>query len=95
MLNRVKLALRVSGADFDQEINDLISAAYQDLTIAGITVDTKDPLIIRAVITYCKANFGDNDSYDRLKASYDEQKSTLMMTTGYGFGAQTELESEG
>ena len=41
-------------------------------------------MIIRAVITYCKANFGEADEYDRLKASYDEQKAQLITCTGYG-----------
>lgn len=53
--------------------------------LAGVQADLKrdDPLVERAVITYCKANFGEADQYDRLKASYDEQKSQLMSATGY------------
>ena len=52
--------------------------------IAGITNDsTGDPLVLRAVITYCKLNFGQPDDYDRLKKSYDEQKAQLSMATGY------------
>ena len=86
LLNKVKLALRRTGTDFDMEILDLIKAALADLGIAGITNnDTTDPLIITAVSTYCKVHFGslDPDEYDRLKASYDEQKSHLSMATGY------------
>lgn len=84
MLEKVRLALRITTAAFDSEIEDLISAALADLGIAGVEdADETDPLIIRAVITYCKANFGEPDEYDRLKSAYDEQKAQLQMATGY------------
>ena len=84
MLEKVKLALRIKTDAFDSEIGDLIDAALADLGIAGVTnKDTEDPLVIRAVITYCRANFGQPDDYDRMKASYDEQKAQLQMATGY------------
>ena len=84
MLEKVKLALRITTTAFDGEIEDLISAALADLGIAGvITEEQDDPLITRAVITFCKANFGESDEYDRLKAAYDEQKAQLQMATGY------------
>lgn len=84
MIERVKLALRITTYAFDQEIADLIDAALRDLGVAGVTNDDiTDPLIIRAVITYCKCNFGQPDDYDRLKASYDEQKAQMSMATGY------------
>lgn len=86
-LKKVRQALRISTTDFDGEINDLIQSAMKDLGIAGIIFeDTTDSLILRAVITYCKIHFGDLDQigdYDRLKASYDEQKAQMQMATGY------------
>ena len=95
ILAKVKLALRIVADDFNQEITDLINAALLDLGIAGIDVNTLitvttggntyNDLLLRAVITYCKANFGDasDGEYDRLKASYDEQKAQMQMATGY------------
>jgi hypothetical protein len=84
MLEKVKLALRITTNAFDSELTDLINAAYLDLGIAGvINTENETPLIIRAVITYCRCNFGQPDEYDRLKASYDEQKAQLSMATGY------------
>lgn len=79
-----KLALRISTDAFDAEIEDLINAALLDLGLAGVTNDsTDDPLVRRAVITYCKMNFGEPNEYDRLKASYDEQKAQMGMATNY------------
>ena len=84
MLEKVKLALRISTDAFDSELNDLIDAAELDLGIAGVEIPAQmDALVSRAIVTYCKVNFGEPDEYDRLKASYDEQKAQLSMATGY------------
>lgn len=84
MLEKVKLALRIVGTEFDSELTDLIAAAEADLAVAGVTnVVETDPLIRTAVITYVKARFGEPDEYDRLKASYDEQKAQLSTNTGH------------
>lgn len=86
MLEKVKLALRVTTNEFDTELSDLINAAVADLGIVGVTAvsTTTDALLIRAITTYCKVHFGEPDEYDRLKASYDEQKAQLISCTGYG-----------
>ena len=86
MLEDAKLALRITTDAFDSEISDLLAAAAADLGIAGVSnLDTGDPLVKRAAVTYCKAFFGEPgaEAYDRLKASYDEQKAQLGMATGY------------
>jgi len=87
MIEKVKLALRIMTDAFDYEIETLIAAAKADLGIAGVEVpEVIDPICERAIITYCKLNFGEPDRvemYDRLKASYDEQKAQLSMATGY------------
>ena len=83
-LAAVKMALRVTTTAFDNEISGLIDAALLDMGLAGVTNgDDTDALILRAVVTYCRLNFGQPDDYDRLKASYDEQKAQLGMATGY------------
>ena len=84
MLEKVKLALRIVTDAFDDELTDLIVAAQLDLGIAGVTLPAQiDAVVSRAIITYCKMHFGEPDEYDRLKASYDEQKAQLSMATGY------------
>ena len=86
MLDKVKLALRITTDAFDSEITELIAAACADLGVVGVDVETTtaDPLLVRAIITYCRVNFGSPDDYDRLKASYDQQKAQLITCTGYG-----------
>lgn len=87
ILEKVRKALRITTQEFDSEILDIINACIDDLGIAGIIEqDTTNPLIIRAIITYSKIHFGDLNQlgdYDRLKASYDEQKAQMQMATGY------------
>ena len=84
ILEAVKLALRVSTDVFDNEINDLIEAAKSDLGIVGVENAESDPLVKRAVITYCRMYFGQPDDFDRMKAAYDEQKAQMITATGYG-----------
>lgn len=84
MLNKVKMALRIVTNSYDSELTDLIEAAKQDLGIAGVIVPAElDAIVTRAIITYCKMSFGLPEDYDKLKASYDEQKAQLSNATGY------------
>ena len=85
MLDKVKLALRVSGTVFDLEIQDLIDAAKLDLQISGVVkIDEEDALIQRAIIVYCKANFGyDNNEAERFQKSYDMLKQHLSLAGDY------------
>ena len=65
-----------------------MAAGFADLGITDIkpdvlTEENITPLVQRAVLTYCRMNFGQPDDYERLKASYDEQKAQLSTCTGY------------
>lgn len=84
MLQAVKDALRVSGNDLDAEIQDLIDAAKADLELSGITkTDEADPLIKRAIITYCKAHFGYDDMSERFEQAYMSIKQHLALSAEY------------
>ncbi|WP_336772305.1 head-tail connector protein [Paenibacillus sp. MMO-58] len=90
ILDDAKAALRVSKATtlFDDEITDLIAAAQMDLQLAGVlpskVQNDNDPLIKRALIVYCKANFGfDNPDAERLQASYTSLKAHLTLSQEY------------
>lgn len=90
MFEEVKNALRVSINDpgIDGEIQDLIDACKLDLKIAGVSDskinDETDPLIKRAVITYCKGHFGfDNPEAERFIDSYVMLKQHLSLAGDY------------
>lgn len=86
MLEKVKLALRVATNAYDSELTALINAAQSDLQIAGVVLPSPlDEVVEQAIKTYCKIHFLDlsDGEFDRLKASYDEQKAQLNTATGY------------
>lgn len=80
--------LRINHNHFKGEIADLIGAAKADLLLGGISPakvhDENDSLIKRAVVTYVKAEFGfDNPDAERLKESYYNLKTHLMLSSEY------------
>lgn len=85
ILDDVKVALRISNTAYDSEISDLINAAKSDLALSGVLkVDDTDPLIKRALIVYCKANFGwNNPDAERFQLSYDLLKGHLSLSQEY------------
>jgi uncharacterized phage protein (predicted DNA packaging) len=88
MLNSVLIALRISHSQLNFEIEDLIAAARLDMIQSGIAALKanldNDPLIKRAIITYCKAHFlADKDEADRFQKSYDLLKTHLALADDY------------
>lgn len=95
LLAAVKQAMRIKTDAYDNGITQLINACIRDIGVVGVTFEstTDDALLIQAVITYCRLNFGTPTDYDRLKASYDEQKAQLISCTGYGLtGEEVDLD---
>lgn len=80
------MALAQAGAA-DLRLAGVIFAGDVVFTTSGTTVtDTStvtDPLTVQAIKTYVRLHFGAPSDYDRLKASYDEQKGQLMNSTGH------------
>ena len=94
MLDKVKNALRVKTAAFDDEIQDLIDACKADLRLVDVNVpeDTPaegkeaaagDPLITRAIVLYAKANFGYSEDSEKYRAAYDDLKCSLSLAGDY------------
>ena len=84
LIMQAKKARRITTDAFDDEVSRLLEAAMLDLGVAGVEVPEQlDALVSQAAITYFMANFGEPESFDRLKRSYDEQKAQLSMHTGH------------
>lgn len=85
MLQSVKSSVRIINDKFDSELTDLIESAKMDLLIAGVAkTDEADPLIKRAIILYCKANFGlDNKDSEKYQKSYEILKEKLSLCGDY------------
>ena len=87
LLAKAKLTLRITTDAFDPEISDIIEAGYYDLTTRGVIIEetegTISPLVLRAIMTYVRLNFGEPENPERLRESYAEQRGQLMSTNGY------------
>lgn len=86
MLEAIRTALRITTNAYDDELQALIKAALCDIGLVGVDTEKLlgSPLVVQAVKTYVRMNFGSPSDYDRLKRSYDEQKAQMQTATGYG-----------
>jgi hypothetical protein len=84
LLDDVKVALRVTSDAMDVEVQALVDSALADMRRAGVdeallAEDTMHPLVRTAVMLYCKAGFGyDNSEADRFMRSYKDTLATVM-----------------
>lgn len=84
LIESAKLAGRITTNAYDSQIEDLLETALLDLGVAGVVIpEDMGGLVRQAAITFFLMRFGDPDNYERLKASYDEQKAQLVTCTGY------------
>ena len=103
LTEKMRAALRISSTSqkITEEIEDCIAACKADLANDGVkAIEEKDPLIIRAVTLYCKAEFGYNGKADKFRQSYDVLKMRLSLSKEYNTappvsGTDTEEEGSG
>lgn len=93
LVESVKLSARISGDAFDEDIRDLISGAREELVQSGVSrsiaESDDDPLIIRAIKIYVKANFGiDSPNAYRFHKSFESLKNHLSMAGDYIDGVE-------
>ena len=96
-LTSIRQYMRSTSTAFDPELKDLINAARADLVLGGVlevkAQDETDPLILRAVATYVKAEFGlDNEDSEKYRASYKEQRNGLTLSDAYIAAEEPEPE---
>ena len=87
-LTSIRQYMRLTSTIHDSELEDLVNAARADLVLGGVlpakAEDEQDPLIMRAVDTYVKAEFGlDNGDSEKYRASYKEQRNGLALSDSY------------
>lgn len=82
------LRITIDDLVINNEIVTHINACKKDLMRNGITStkanDEKDSLIKKAILLYCKAEFGlDNKNYEKYRNSYETLRTELAMTSEY------------
>lgn len=93
LVAEAKLTLRITTNAFDSEVQGLLEAAYEDLLAVNAITETQETtsdedtplsaLVKRALITYVKAYFGENEHAERYIKAYNELKAQLKTCTGY------------
>ena len=87
MFDKIKLVLRIDDNTFDEDIQDTIDSAMADLKLCGVLeskiVET-DTLILRAIKTFCKAEYSSDDKEsNRYRQSYEMLRNHLSMSVDY------------
>lgn len=87
---KIKNSIRIKHSALDEDIEDTIRAALDDLDICGITAQPSedpqdlDPLILNAVKLFCKVEYTDDPNKAAVfQRRYDSLKSCLMMSGRY------------
>lgn len=87
LLTEVKTALRIqqsTTAFDDAEIIPLITACKIDLKMGGVNqIDEDDPCIRRAIVLYCKGNFGYRSDMEKFAQAYEKFRQALALSGDY------------
>lgn len=76
------MTCRVSTDAFDDELNNLIAAAYADMRRVGVREEylkKKDALVVTAIGCFCKSRFGmDNADSEKYFKSYQQMVADML-----------------
>ena len=86
MLEKIKVALRISHNALDTDILADITACLADLRVCGVVYAAEDdPLIFNAVKLFCRSIYTDDPAKGaEYLRRYEALKACLMMAEGYG-----------
>lgn len=87
ILEKIKLALRISHSKLDEDVQADIDACMTDLRVCGVIyADESDPLIINAIKLWCRSLYTDDPAKGaEYLRRYESLKACLMHAEGYGW----------
>ena len=84
MLNKIKLALRLTGTTFDMEIQNCIDFVRRDLQDLGVLYyDDTNPRIINLTTLYAKSVFNFENKGDWYQKEYERLRNQITMQGDY------------
>lgn len=86
LTDTVKGSMRITSksAIIEEDINNSIAACKSDLKLVGVEkIEEDDPLIIRAVTMFVKAEFNYQNMADKYRQSYELLKMSLSLAGDY------------
>ena len=85
MTEYIRNALRITTADFDDEIDEVVANCLTELELAGAVKVTEDSEIFaRCAVLYAKAHFGYLDDSEKYQRAFERLRDTLAVSAEYG-----------
>lgn len=96
MLEKVKLALRISHKLLDEDIKETIDAARAEMKRSGISnlmaESNDDPLITRAIKTYCLTVYSnDSKMAEGYQVSWEYQLDNMRKSSSYNESGESDV----
>ena len=89
----VKRTLRINHTLLDADIATAISEARLELVRAGVSDEAangSDPLVERAILTYCQKEFSNVDKVEKYEEAFRVQLDNLRKTPAYNGTSATD-----
>lgn len=86
LTDTVKGSMRILSKSevIENDINNMIAAAKQDLSVSGVKkIDETDALIIRAITLFVKSEMNYQNRGEQYRQSYELQKQSLCLAGDY------------
>ena len=86
MLEKIKLDLRISHDDMDDDVQDNIDAALAEMVRVGIALplpEEEDALVVRAVKTYCRWHYNFEGEGERYRSMFESLTSVMSLHERY------------
>ena len=83
MLDKIKLALRISHNDLDDDIKQNINACLADLERVGVDPHLQRPLLCNAVELYCKWAYDFQGKGEQFFSHYEKLRNMLSLSEEY------------
>lgn len=90
LVQEIKTVLRISHNKLDDEIQSTVESGIAEMVRVGVIQgkanDETDPLIKKALKTYCQKEFSTDDKkVERFEISWQYQIDNLRKSKGYGY----------
>lgn len=85
MLNKIKLAMRITHNLLDDDIQQNIDTCLGELTRVGVDVDDAEnkPLLVRCCEFYCKFTYNFDGKGEDFNAHFEKLRDSLSRSEGY------------
>ena len=84
LLEKLRKRIRVMSDSSDEEITDLVESGKKELEIAGVYGEEEDQTYYKAIVLYCKANYGYDEDTERFRKAFEALRDAMSLSGDYG-----------